>query len=593
MAMKILRVIYIVPLVFLLFTSFSFAETGGVDNIFSFGVGLRALGMGGAFIAMDNDPTLAYWNPGAMAFNQYKEISLFGTRTIADTYYFAGFYTNPTTNLGTLGIGAIGIYTNGIESYDENASPITGADTNYVHYQILLSYGYNFRFGLGLGATAKIEQMKITDYRGTGASFDVGAYYNPPTRLPWLSLGLVVQDVYGTGIKLDEEFEKNTRIYKAGLAANFLLTEKTRLSFALDSRFYTDNYNPNPGGFLYDFSFGTELAFSETLMIRAGYKNFSPQYINFPVGISVGLGVRLFQKSRKEDRERGGFGIDYAVTFEDSEWQGPAELLMRIGLSYRFGKSVDEQAMDEAARIQQRIDDEKIKLDEKHKGEISKLNAQHDEELSQLRAQHTVKLFQLREQHNVEKKSIIKEKEQELAKKLDEVDEETRKELIAQHDAETKIALQELSLKHDREITELERGHIDKVTELESNFEGDKENEAFKSEKYSLGIQLFIDEKYEEALIEFDTITKFDPGYLNVQEYIGRINATTKDVRSYSPEILEFYYTGIDLFVQKNYKDAIAEWEKILDIDKYNKLALRNIKEANRRLKRLKELGIE
>ncbi|MCK5094674.1 MAG: PorV/PorQ family protein, partial [Spirochaetes bacterium] len=383
------------PLVFLLFTAFSFAETGGVDNIFSFGVGLRALGMGGAFIAMDNDPTLAYWNPGAMAFNQYKEISLFGTRTIADTYYFAGFYTNPTTNLGTLGIGAIGIYTNGIESYDENASPITGADTNYVHYQILLSYGYNFRWGseleggLGLGATAKIEQIKITDYKGTGASFDVGAYYNP-TRLPWLSLGLVVQDVYGTGIKLDEEFEKNTRIYKAGLATNFLLTEnkKIRLSFALDSRFYTDNYNPNPGGFLYDFSFGTELAFSETLMIRAGYNNFSPQYINFPVGISVGLGVRLFQKSRKEGRERGGFGIDYAVTFEDSEWQGPAELLMRIGLSYRFGKSMDEKKKDREEEILVLIDTAIADLNEQHGADIADLNAQHEADIADLNAQH-------------------------------------------------------------------------------------------------------------------------------------------------------------------------------------------------------------
>ena len=187
MMRTILRILSILPLLFLPLTLSAQVETGGVDNIFSYGAGLRALGMGGAFTAMKHDPTLAYWNPGAMAFNQHKEFSLFGTRTIASSYYFSGFYTNPTINLGTLSIGSLGMYTSGIQSYDENASPITGAKTDYLHYQILLSYGYNFKFGLGVGATAKIEQMRITDYKGTGASFDVGVLYTPPP-LPWLSL---------------------------------------------------------------------------------------------------------------------------------------------------------------------------------------------------------------------------------------------------------------------------------------------------------------------------------------------------------------------------------------------------------------------
>ena len=99
-------------------TAQSAFETGGVDGVFSYGAGLRALGMGGAFTAMRQDPSLAYYNPGAMAFNQHKEISLFGTRTIGSSYYFSGFYTNPTLNVGTLSVGALGLYTGGIESYD-------------------------------------------------------------------------------------------------------------------------------------------------------------------------------------------------------------------------------------------------------------------------------------------------------------------------------------------------------------------------------------------------------------------------------------------------------------------------------------------
>jgi len=61
-------------------------------------------------------------------------------------------------------------------------------------------------------------------------------------------------------------------------------------------------------------------------------------------------------------------------------------------------------------------------------------------------------------------------------------------------------------------------------------------------------------------------------------------------VRSYPPEIMNIYYRGIDLFVQKKYEEAIAEWQKILEIDPYNQLALRNIKEAEQRLRKLREL---
>ena len=55
---------------------------------------------------------------------------------------------------------------------------------------------------------------------------------------------------------------------------------------------------------------------------------------------------------------------------------------------------------------------------------------------------------------------------------------------------------------------------------------------------------------------------------------------------------MNLYYAGVDLFVQKKYQEAINEWEKILAIDQYNKLALRNIKEAKSRLRKLKELGV-
>jgi tetratricopeptide (TPR) repeat protein len=577
MARKISRKILFLPLLFILATGFAHAETGGVENVFSFGAGLRAIGMGGAFTAMNNDATLAYWNPGAMAFNQYKEISIFGTRTIADTYYFSGFYTNPTLNFGTLSIGGLGIFTDGIESYDENAAPITTADTNYIHYQILISYGYNFKFGLGVGATAKIEQMKITDYKGTGASFDLGAYYNPPV-IPWLSVGIVTQDVYGTGVKLQDEYERNTRIYKAGLSTSFHFgeTDNIRLSLALDGRFYTDNYNPDPGPLMFDLSFGTELSISEIMMIRAGYNEISPQNFTFPVGLSAGLGVRMW-----------GVGIDYAVSFEDSEWQGPAELLMRLGISYRFGLSIDELRAKRAEELRNQIDEGIRDATQDYEKQISELSEEFEQEKEQA-------IGELEDKYIDEIASLdtsLEETKQQIAA------------LTSQFEAEKEATIEAISEQYEQEkalieqqLSDEQQTYEEKIKELQEQFEEEKSqisaDESFKSDTYSRGVQLYADGAYEEAITEFETVARYDPDYLNVQEYINKAKAQTKDVSTFSPDIMNLYYAGVDLFVQKKYQDAIEEWEKILEIDPYNKLALRNIKEAESRLRKLKALGV-
>lgn len=559
-------------------------ETGGAENVFSYGTSLRALGMGSAFTAMTKDATLAYWNPGAMAFNQYREVALFGQRTIASSYYFSGFYTNPTLSLGTLSIGGLGVYTGGIESYDENASPLTGVSSSYLHYQLLLSYGYGFRWGMGIGATAKVEQLRITEYRGAGASFDVGIYYGPP-KLPWLSFGAVVQDVYGTGLRIADEFEENTRIYKAGIATNFLIGKNrtTRLSFALDSRLYNDNYNPDPGPLLYDLSFGSELAFGEWLMFRLGYARFTfdSLFQNLPQGISAGMSVRQW-----------GLGIDYALTFEDSDWQGAAELFMRIGLSYRFGKSMDERRRNQAEELRARID-----------GEIREATRKYDEQLAQLSLQY-----------DREKESIISRMEEEYrdrVAKIDETIEDARQDIIAdltaQLEAEKRSALESLSSDYSRQRATLESqlseersSYERRIQSLQQQFEREKvtmkeqltADETFKSDRYARGLQLYADGYYDEALLAFEEVARADPNYLKVQDYLQLTRAEMKDVTTYSPEILALYYRGIDLFVQKKYGGAIVEWKKILAIDPYNKLALKNIKEAEDRLRKLRELGI-
>jgi tetratricopeptide (TPR) repeat protein len=551
-------------------------EYGGVENVFSYGTGLRALGMGGAFTAMTEDPYLGYWNPGAMAYNQYREVAAFGTRLIADTYYFSAFYSNPTLRLGTLSVGGIGVFTDGIESYDENASPITSASTSYLQYQLLLSYGYPLKFGLGVGGTAKIEQIRITDFKGTGASFDIGLYYQPPP-LPWLGLGFVIQDVYGTGIKLLDEFEQNTRIFKFGAAMNFGLgeTQTTRLSLAIDTRFFSDNFNPDSGGLLYDFSVGTELAFSDWLQLRAGLKNISLGALNFPAGLSFGVGVRQW-----------GVGVDYAVSFEDSDAQETLDLIMRLGLSYRFGKSMDERREIEAEQIQQQI-----------ANAIREATARFDEERKALEQQQEAEQNRIKQQFEQRRQELLAEiessgltiAEQETA--LQNLELERNAALSA---AASTYAAERAALEQQLEAQRL--SYEQQILNLQARYEGEQEAlsalEVRKSRLYADGMQAFSEGRFQDAEQAFREVAALDPAYLRVNEYLQRSIAEQREVTTYSPEIMELYYSGLDLFVNKNYQEAIDAWRQILDIDPYNKLALRNIEEAERRLRKIEELGI-
>jgi tetratricopeptide (TPR) repeat protein len=585
-----LKILFILPIILLPFKLFATSETGGVDNIFSYGVGLRAIGMGGAFTAVKEDATLAYWNPGAMAFNQYKEVTVFGTRTIADTYYFAGFYTNPTVNFGTLSVGGLGLYTGGIQSYDENALPITGVSTDYFHYQILLSYGYNFPFGLGVGATGKIEQMNITEYTGTGGSLDLGVYYNPEP-IPWLSVGAVVQDVIGTGIQIASEIEQNTRIYKLGVAGTFNLGEESpitslkvippRLIVALDGRFYWDNYNPGTPQLLYDFSLGAEISFNDFIMLRVGYRNFSFEDIfqNLPAGLSVGFGIRQW-----------GVTLDYAVTFEDPTWQGPADLLMQLGLSYRFGKSVKEQIQiknEEEARTANWKDREKYWKVWQKDEEIKKIKESHDEEIKRVNEHYNGEINKITESYE-EKIRRLTDNIGTLNEEIDKLTEEM-KTLNTENKSEIGRLTDEISKRNEQ---------ISKLNEDIRNIKGTYEETTAKiketSELYSSGLKLFYDGNYQEALKVFEQVdeTGIEPPP-DLKDYINLTRAAMVDKTTYPPEVLNIYNSGVALFVQKKYEEAITEWEKIYKIQgqEYNKLARDGIKQARDRLSKLKQLG--
>jgi len=248
-----------------------------------------------------------------------------------------------------------------------------------------------------------------------------------------------VQDLYSTGIKLLEEFEKNTRVCKLGVATTFYMgSENTiRLSFALDGRFFTDNYNPDSSGLIFDLCVGSEVAFSEWLMFRAGMKNiyFPSFFQGFPAGLSLGFTLRQW-----------GFGFDYAVTFEDSDAQTALDLLLRVGLSYRFGMSIDEKRAKELERLQLQI-----------KEEIREATSQYESQLEKLTQDYETQRQQLMEEMNRQNQERIAA----IEKTIEKVRQQTISELSEEFEEEKRESQEELARVYEQQLAELGRRLLD------------------------------------------------------------------------------------------------------------------------------------
>jgi hypothetical protein len=157
------------------------------------GVGARAVALGSAYTTVTRDANQMFWNPAGIAIDGGKsQIALSYNRWIADLNHFAAAATRDFGNLGTLGIGLVGLGLAGVDNTDgadRDAIPpvleqsYTGfrdTQTGNYDYQDLalqISWARGFTDRLTLGATAKVISQNIDAISATATAVDFGAIY--------------------------------------------------------------------------------------------------------------------------------------------------------------------------------------------------------------------------------------------------------------------------------------------------------------------------------------------------------------------------------------------------------------------------------
>ena len=285
--MKLGKVVFISLFLALCLSLELFAAGSGA--FLRIGVGARALGMGGAFVAIADGPTASYWNPAGLAQLGAPQLSSMYTDQfgLGIKYGFVG-YAHPISldkawaaSLIHLSAGKIPI-----TKLDINGRPIIVKYISDSADALFLSYAQTF-LSFPLGVTLKGIHQSLGSVSGWGIGFNLGSKFE---LFNGLYLGAVIKMgglVWSTGEK--ENFPVTVTFGAAYYPFSSLVV-------SLDAELQSNHrlrlhvggeYNPIP-----------------QVALRAGFNGGSP---------TAGVGIEVQQ-----------FQIDYAL------------MLHKLGISHRI-----------------------------------------------------------------------------------------------------------------------------------------------------------------------------------------------------------------------------------------------------------------
>ncbi len=246
---------------------------------FHVGVGGRALGMGGAHIAIVDDVTAGFWNPAGLSSLQFKQLAFmhseaFGALLNHDYVAFAAplgsAEDSPVGAVSLTRLGGGGIKLTDQEVRDTKA-PIIRKVTGHADYQLLVSYSVQRTERLRLGASAKFVYRDLADNSAYGLGADLGAQYSLSDNAV---LGMMIRDVTTTLLSYDNGTKES--IYPTlipGIAIGKTFGDVT-LSVAGDTEIKFENYRETAqywqGSISADTRFGVEFGFMEAAFGRIG-----------------------------------------------------------------------------------------------------------------------------------------------------------------------------------------------------------------------------------------------------------------------------------------------------------------------------------
>jgi len=272
------------------FNSENVGTTGA--QFLKIGIGARAVAMGEAQAAIDNDVNALYWNPAGLNYLQGREGSLMHCSLFEEISYDNVSYGQQSEELdGFIAAGISYLSMDPLESIDNTGKNL---NQNFSASDALVTIGYAREiWDIPFGASIKYISSQLENEKSTALAFDLGVRYD--LMYSKLSLGAAVQNI-GTSVKFIKQEDPLPFNVKLG-AGYKILTRGNPVLVALDLNLPIDN-DPYVGlGVEYPYSFGGDFK----IVPRLGYKSGS-KGLEGLTGVTGGMGFGYKQ-----------YSIDYAM----------------------------------------------------------------------------------------------------------------------------------------------------------------------------------------------------------------------------------------------------------------------------------------
>jgi len=282
-------------------------------------VGSRALAMGGAFVAVADDATALYWNPGGISRLPRSMVTLNHTQWIADINFdFAGI-TIPLSNSDAIGLSVTSLTMDEMKVRTVFYPEGTGEKFGASDMAIAGTYARSLTDRFSIGFSGKYIQQKLWHMTSTAMAIDVGILFT--TQFKDMKLGMSISN-FGSKMRLEgidtqvthdvneTKAGNNDKIiahlqtdkwslpltFRFGIALDLLNRARNRITFALDAIHPSDNVEY--------VNAGIEYGFNRNIFLRAGYKTLFMR--DSEEGFTIGAGLAYDLMGRVNLR------IDYA-----------------------------------------------------------------------------------------------------------------------------------------------------------------------------------------------------------------------------------------------------------------------------------------
>ncbi|NLH60298.1 MAG: PorV/PorQ family protein [Ignavibacteriales bacterium] len=297
-------------------------------NFLTIPVGSKATGMGGAFVAVANDATGLYWNPGSISWLERSEFNVSYSEWLVGTKFnWIGLAFKITDN------DAVGISVNQLDYGEEEITTPeepngTGQRWKAQDISLAVTYSKNLTDRFSIGGSLKYIRQQIWNESASAFALDIGLLFH--TELDGLRIGMNISN-FGTEMKLDGKDllqsvdidpantgnnDKITAtlntdswtlplIFTVGLGYDLIKMEDWKVVLATDAV-----YPNNQSSYL---NLGTEVSCKRMIALRVGYNSLLKTDAEEGLSAGVGLMYDFGPVYAKVDYSYNQFGIFDAI----------------------------------------------------------------------------------------------------------------------------------------------------------------------------------------------------------------------------------------------------------------------------------------